>query len=224
MQTDASSSAFTIIYLIAVLVTNSSIICKQLYTNDYRMKDKYKLPMTTNIESDPTTKKLDGNIQVVSATPSLAAATTVTVPLSPSTPAKPRTTPMPAAPLKKRALRLPHQRLKMKRHMLKHQGSSSLQTKHRSYTSVNHLERVKFSLFLKILMHYLSMKDEDFAEQARAVALDCINSQREGKLQDTPLISALKGRLFGLIGKNDWEICERYLQRYLTFHNIVTEL
>ena len=108
--------------------------------------------------------------------------------------------------------------------VLKHQGSSSLQTKHRSYTSVNHLERVKFSLFLKILMHHLSMKDEDFVAQARAVVLDCIKSQREGKLQDTPLISALKGRLFGLIGKNDWEICERYLQRYLTFHNIVTEL
>lgn len=185
--------------------------------------------MTTNIESDLTTKtKLDGNIQsttevsLAAATPSLSLAAATSVPLSPSTPAKPRA--MPAAPLKKRALRLPRQRLKMKRHMLKHQGSSSLQPKHRSYTSVNHLERVKFSLFLKILMHYLSKKDEEFVEQARAVVLDCIKSQREGKLQDTPLISALKGRLFGLIGKNDWEICERYLQRYLAFHNIVTEL
>jgi hypothetical protein len=73
-------------------------------------------------------------------------------------------------------------------------------------------------------LHYLSTKDQDFGDQAKTVALDCIQSQREGMLQDTPLMSALKGRLFGLVGKNDWEICERYLQRYLIYHNIVTEL
>lgn len=175
----------------------------------------------TNIESEPTTTKLDGNlpstteVPMAAATPSLAAATAV--PLSPSVSVKP------LAPLKKRAIRLPHQRLKPNN---QHQGSSSggLHKKHRSYTSVGHLERVKFSLFLKILMHHLQMKDEDFVQQARAVVLDCIKSQREGKLQDTPLMSALKGRLFGLVGKNDWETCERYLQRYLTYHNIVTEL
>jgi hypothetical protein len=181
----------------------------------------------TNIETNPTTK-LDGKLPSTTEVPlalaaetSLAAATAV--PLSPSMPANPPRIAS-VAPLKKRALRLPHQRLKMKRHMLKHQGSSGLQPKHRSYTSVGHLERVKFSLFLKILMHHLSMKDEDFVEQARAVVLDCIKSQREGKLQDTPLMSALKGRLFGLVGKNDWETCQRYLDRYLTYHNIVTEL
>ena len=179
-----------------------------------------------NIESEPITNKLDGNLPSTTtdtdepkeaATPLLAAATAV--PLSPSISAQPRVASV--IPLKKRAIRLPYQRVKP---TLKHQGSSSLQDKkHRNYTSVGHLERVKFSLFLKILMHHLQMKDEDFVQQARAVVLDCIKSQREGKLQDTPLISALKGRLFGLVGKNDWEICERYLQRYLTYHNIVTE-
>jgi hypothetical protein len=179
----------------------------------------------SSIETDPSTKSEDAKIPSTTAvpsteTPSLAAATTV--PLSPSMSSKPKV--VVAAPLKKRALRLPHQKLNIKRHMLKRQGSSGLEPKYRSYNSVRHLERVKFSLFLKILMHYLSMKDQDFGEQARAVALDCIKTQREGKLQDTPLMSALKGRLFGLVGKHDWEICENYLQRYLTYHNIVTEL
>lgn len=166
----------------------------------------------TSIERKITTKKLDQE-----SYPSTSA-----VPLSPSL-AKPRVASA-AAPLKRRML-LPHQTLHMKRHMLKHQCSSELQPKHKcSYTSIRHLERVKFSLFLKILIHYLSTKDQDFGDQAKTVALDCIQSQREGMLQDTPLMSALKGRLFGLVGKNDWEICERYLQRYLIYHNIVTEL
>jgi hypothetical protein len=182
----------------------------------------------TNIELNASTKSEDLNLPPTTAaalssteteTPALAAATAV--PLSPSIAVKSRVV---VAPLKKRALRLPHQKLNIKRHMLKRQGSSGLEPKYRSFTSVHHLERVKFSLFLKILMHYLSMKDQDFGDQARAVVLDCIKSQREGKLQDTPLISALKGRLFGLVGKHDWEICESYLQRYLTYHNIVTEL
>ena len=175
----------------------------------------------TNIESEQTTTKLDGNqpySTVAAATPSLSLAAATSIPISPSISAKPRVTSS-VVPLKKRAIRLPHQRLKLNR-----SSSSGLHKKQRSYTSVSHLERVKFSLFLKILMHYLQMKDEDFVQQARAVVLDCIKSQREGKLQDTPLMSALKGRLFGLVGKHDWEICERYLSRYLTYHNIVTEL
>ena len=177
----------------------------------------------TNIESEQTTTKLDGNqpsttVAVAAATPSLSLAAGTSIPISPSISAKPRVTSS-VVPLKKRAIRLPHQRLKLKR-----SSSSGLHKKQRSYTSVSHLERVKFSLFLKILMHHLQMKDEDFVQQARAVVLDCIKSQREGKLQDTPLMSALKGRLFGLVGKHDWEICKRYLSRYLAYHNIVTEL
>ena len=53
---------------------------------------------------------------------------------------------------------------------------------------------------------------------------ESIKSQREGKLQDTPLMSALKGRLFGLVGKDLWDECERYLQAYLDYHNIQTDL
>jgi hypothetical protein len=68
------------------------------------------------------------------------------------------------------------------------------------------------------------MKDQDLSDQAKVVVLECIKSQREGKLQDTPLMSALKGRLFGLVGKKDWEFCEALLQRYLVYHNIVIEL
>ena len=125
-------------------------------------------------------------------------------------------------PFKKRVIKLP---LTKKPHkLLKKQGSSDLTPKHRSYRNYSHLERVKFCLFLKILIHHLSMKDQDVSDKAKAVALDCIKSQREGMLQDTPLMSALKGRLFGLVGKKDWEFCEALLQRYLVYHNIVIEL
>ena len=125
-------------------------------------------------------------------------------------------------PFKKRVIKLP---LTKKPHkLLKKQGSSDLTPKHRSYRNYSHLERVKFCLFLKILIHHLSMKDQDVSDQAKSIALDCIKSQREGKLQDTPLMSALKGRLFGLVGKKDWEFCEALLQRYLVYHNIVIEL
>lgn len=125
-------------------------------------------------------------------------------------------------PFKKRVIKLPLTKRPHK--LLKKQGSSDLTPKHRSYRNYSHLERVKFCLFLKILIHHLSMKDQDVSDQAKAVALDCIKSQREGKLQDTPLMSALKGRLFGLVGKKDWEFCEALLQRYLVYHNIVIEL
>ena len=53
---------------------------------------------------------------------------------------------------------------------------------------------------------------------------ECIKSQREGKLKGTPLMSALKGRLFGLVGKDLWEESEGYLQTYLDYHNIRTDL
>lgn len=53
---------------------------------------------------------------------------------------------------------------------------------------------------------------------------ECIKSQREGNLQDTPLMSALKGRLFGLVGSENWAACERYLDSYLDFHNVTTVL
>ena len=125
-------------------------------------------------------------------------------------------------PLKKRVIKLP---LTKKTYtMLTKQGSSDLTPKHRSYRNNIHLERVKFCLFLNILLHHLSIKDQDVSDQAKAVALACIKSQREGRLQDTPLMSALKGRLFGLVGKKDWEFCEALLQRYLVYHNIVIEL
>ncbi|KAL7452653.1 hypothetical protein ACHAWC_004382 [Mediolabrus comicus] len=125
-------------------------------------------------------------------------------------------------PFKKRVIKLPL--TKKPRKLLKKQGSSDLTPKHRSYRNYSHLERVKFCLFLKILIHHLSMKDQDVSEQAKVVILECIKSQREGKLQDTPLMSALKGRLFGLVGKKEWEFCEALLQRYLVYHNIVIEL
>ena len=56
------------------------------------------------------------------------------------------------------------------------------------------------------------------------MARECIKSQREGQLQGTPLMSALKGRLFGLVGRDVWEESERYLQTYLEYHNIRTDL
>jgi len=136
--------------------------------------------------------------------------------LSPSLSTKP--------PPRKRQHLLPHRKLHMSSHMLKHQGSSSLEPKHRNYKNYDHLQKVKFVLFLKILLHYLTMKDQEVGEQARALILDCIKSQREGKLQDTPLVSVLKGRLFGLVGKKDWEVCEKYLEQYLVYNNILTEL
>lgn len=164
----------------------------------------------TNIGSNNDKNRFDAK---------LSSAANVRTPLTSSMPAKPR-----VLPLKKRPLQLPHKKLNAKRHKLQHQGSSCLEPKHRMYKKSDHLQRVKFTLFLKILMHFLSMKGQNFDERARAVALDCIKCQREGKLQDTPLMSALKGRLFGIVGKKDWEICKRYLQRYLVYHNMETEL
>jgi len=37
-------------------------------------------------------------------------------------------------------------------------------------------------------------------------------------------MSALKGRLFELVGKDLWEESESYLQTYLDYHNIPTDL
>ena len=46
------------------------------------------------------------------------------------------------------------------------------------------------------------------------IVLDCTKLQREGKLDGTPLRSALKGRLFGLVGLEVYTRCEKYLDRY----------
>ncbi|KAL7526849.1 hypothetical protein ACHAXR_002558 [Thalassiosira sp. AJA248-18] len=108
--------------------------------------------------------------------------------------------------------------------MLKHQGSSSLEPVHRQYKKYGHVNRVKFAIFLKILMQQLLLSDKEMHSQAQEMVRECTKSQREGKLQGTPLMSALKGRLFGLVGSDLWEESERYLQTYLDYHNIRTDL
>jgi len=126
----------------------------------------------------------------------------------------------PRVPPKKRS-----KKRKMKHRMMRHQGSSSLEPVHReTYKNYGHIKRVNFAIFLKILMHRLALSNKKLHGQAQEVILNTIQEQRAGKLQDTPLMSALRGRLFGLVGRNIWEESERYLQTYLQLNNIRTEL
>ena len=53
---------------------------------------------------------------------------------------------------------------------------------------------------------------------------ECLKTQRAGGLQGTPLMSALKGRLYGLVGRDLWDESERYLHTYQDLHNISIEL
>ena len=126
------------------------------------------------------------------------------------------------------APRLPKKRSKkrkMKHRMMRHQGSSSLEPFHRgTYKNYGHIKRVNFAIFLKILMQRLALSNKKLHGQAQEMILNTIQEQRAGKLQDTPLMSALKGRLYGLVGRDTWEESERYLQTYLQLNNIRTEL
>ena len=71
----------------------------------------------------------------------------------------------PPVPLKKRISR---RKQTIKHRILKHQGSSSLEPKHRDYKKYGHIKRVKFAIFLKILMQQL-MSDKELHEQAQEV-------------------------------------------------------
>lgn len=126
----------------------------------------------------------------------------------------------PRVPPKKRS-----KKRKMKHRMMRHQGSSSLEPVHReTYKNYGHIKRVNFAIFLKILMHRLALSNKKLHGQAQEMILNTIQEQRAGKLQDTPLMSALRGRLYGLLGRDALEESERYLQTYLQLNNIRTEL
>ena len=73
-------------------------------------------------------------------------------------------------------------------------------------------------------MHRLALSNKKLHGQAQEMILNTIQEQRAGKLQDTPLMSALRGRLYGLLGRDALEESERYLQTYLQLNNIRTEL
>lgn len=89
------------------------------------------------------------------------------------------------------------------------------QSKHKKHEQQ---ERVKFALFLKYLMHHLCLTDQDKYKKAKQIVLDCTQLQREGKLEGLPLMSALKGRLFGLVGIEEYNSCEKNLDRYIENH------
>ncbi|KAL7471889.1 hypothetical protein ACHAXS_012196 [Conticribra weissflogii] len=133
-------------------------------------------------------------------------------------------------PLKKRSPRPhksmhPHKRMhQMKSNVHKRMLYQRLRMQEHPPKNYGHINRVKFALFLKVLMKHLSLTDAKLHEKAQLVIRECILNQRSGELQDTPLMSALKGRLYGLVGSKNWEACERYLESYLEFHNIKSDL
>ena len=47
------------------------------------------------------------------------------------------------------------------------------------------------------------------------IVLECTRLQREGKLVGTSLMSALRGRLFGLVGQEEYNKCEEVLNKLL---------
>lgn len=94
----------------------------------------------------------------------------------------------------------------------------------RDHKNYGHVERVKFALFLKVLMQHLMIVDEKLHLKAQTIVRECTKSQREGKLAGLPLMCAIKGRLYGLVGNDHWILCERYLESYLEFHQIVSDL
>eukprot|EP00956_Cyclotella_meneghiniana_P015226 scaffold23125_cov91-Cyclotella_meneghiniana.AAC.8 len=79
-------------------------------------------------------------------------------------------------------------------------------------------DRVKFALFLKYLIHHLQVTDQQKYKKAKQIVLDCTQLQREGKLEGTPLTSALKGRLYGLVGQEEYSHCEKNLSELMKNH------
>ena len=60
------------------------------------------------------------------------------------------------------------QRIKLQR-MQQQQGAIGFPSIHREYKNYGHIQRVKFALFLKILMQHLSLTDEELHDQAQMV-------------------------------------------------------
>jgi len=76
-------------------------------------------------------------------------------------------------------------------------------------------QKLKFIMFMRVLMKYLGTKDPTLYQQAKHVIQDCADRNRRNEEGYESVTTAMRERLQELVGKTYWERTEIYLEHFL---------